>query len=295
MPVKFILDTDIGTDVDDAWALALCLASCEIDLVGVTLVYGDLNVRSRIALKLFKLANRTDIPVYKGLAKPLQDGVSVYWAGHEGTNTDFSDINGLSARDGAVDFILDIVRDNPDEVVICSIGPLTNIAEAVRRKPTVMRRVRRIVSMVSSYEGEGHAVREHNGCSDPLATRLVLEFGIPATIIGLNVTKRVSITRGQVGSMASSGLAGYLRAMTEQYFEVIGRDFTYMHDPLAAASVIDPAVVVTKSMAAQVLDDGRVAYKSDTSSWLDVCVDVDEKKFNQLLASRTVSTRRCPD
>lgn len=285
MAIKLILDTDIGTDVDDAWALALCLASEEIDLLGVTLVHADLDTRAKIALKMLKLAGRTDVPVYRGLSHTLVPDGEYVWAGHEGTETDFSDIVGLEARDGAVDFILDTVEANPGEVVVCPIGPLTNIGEAVRRSPETMRKVKNLAIMGTTYAGEGPdaAAREHNGWVDPVATRLVLEAGIPATVVGLNVTTRVLVRREDVRKLEGSPLGDYLAAMTYQYYGLIGRNHTYMHDPLAVATTIDPGVVSTREMSAHVLDDGRAAYRTDPEGWLDVCVDVFPERFEKLL------------
>ncbi len=152
MAIKLILDTDIGTDVDDAWALALCLASNEIELLGVTLVHANLDIRAKIAFKMLKLANRLDVPVYKGLSETLAENGNWIWAGHEGANTDFSDVEEMTATDGAVDFILDTVKRYPNEVAICSIGPMTNIAEAIRRSPDIMSKVKKACNY-------GHKIR----------------------------------------------------------------------------------------------------------------------------------------
>ena len=288
MAVKLILDTDIGSDVDDAWALALCLASPEIELIGVTLVHADLDTRARIALKMLKLAGRTDVPVYKGISKPLTESASIYWAGHEGTMTDFSDIAGLEARDGAVDFILDTIERSPGEVVLCPVGPMTNIGEAIRRAPETARKAKKLAIMGTTYAGEGveSASPEHNGCVDPLATKLVMESGIPATVVGLNVTMQVKVRPEDLAGLAGSPFGEYLAAMTNQYFRVAGREFTYMHDPLAVAAVFEPSLVTTRRMRAQVLDDGRVAYTSDDRGVLDVCTGVDVVGFEAMLTSR---------
>jgi len=291
MATKLILDTDIGTDIDDAWALALCLASPEIELVGVTLVHADIDTRAKIALKMLKLAGRTDIPVYKGLSHPLTEGLGVYWHGHEGTDTDFSDIAGLSAKDGAVDFILDTIRRNPGEVVVAPIGPMTNIGAAIRKDCSTMRRVRRLTVMGATYEGEGRdkAAPEHNVRCDPHAAKVVLESDIPATVVGLNVTGRVRIRRDELQAIKDTPFGGYLAAMTGQYFGICGRDYSFMHDPLAIASEIDPSVVTTRKMSAEVLEEGKVAFTTDPSGSLDVAVDVDVDRFENLLRARVRS------
>ena len=288
MPVKMILDTDIGTDVDDAWALALCLASPEIDLLGVTLVYADLETRAKIALKMLKLAGRTDVPMYKGMSQPLAEGLTPYWPGHEGTETDFSDIEGMSANEGAVDFILDTVRSNPGEVVIAPIGPLTNIAAAIQRDPETMRKVKRLAIMGSTYEGEGpeHAGIEHNIKCDPVAAKIVYESGIPAVSVGLNVTGKVVIRREDLAGIKQTAFGAYLSAMTEQLYGIWGRDHAYMHDPLAVATQIDPNMVTTRAMTAEALGEGRIAFTSSDNGPVDVCVGVDVERFEDLLRSR---------
>lgn len=291
MSEKLILDTDIGSDVDDAWALALCLASPEVDLLGITLVHADLDVRAKIALKILKLTNRQNIPVYKGISQPLTPDQPCHWAGFEGTNTDFSDIDESAARDGAVDFILDMVKKYPGEVVISPIGPLTNIAGAIRRDPETMRKVKRLAIMGSTYTGDGpeHAEPEHNIRCDSLAANIVLESGIPVTLVGLNVTSKVVIRREELSAIKSNSFGDYLAAMTEQIFELWHREATNMHDPLAVATQIDPSLFKTRKMRAEVLEEGRVALTSDNNGWIDVCVDVDAGGFEKLLLSRVTA------
>ena len=289
MAQKLILDTDIGTDVDDAWALSLCLASGEIDLLGVTLVHADLDTRAKIALKMLRLAGRPQVPVYKGISKPLTESAQVYWAGHEGTETDFSDVAGLTANEGAVDFILESARAHPGEVVVCPVGPLTNVGEAIRRDLETMRKVRQIVIMGGTFAGEGKdlASREHNACVDPDASRLVLESGIPVRLIGLNVTMQVTITRDDVRPLQGCAYGDYLAAMSYQYFEVARRDVLYMHDPLAVATVIAPSLVTTRPMSARVLDDGRISWTS--GGLIDVCTQVNAPAFTRLLLEKVYS------
>lgn len=290
MGIKVILDTDIGTDIDDAWALALCLAVDELDLIGVTLVHADLETRARIALKMLKLAGRDDIPVYNGISMPLTPGAGLYWAGHEGADTDFSDISGMRARDGAVDFILETVDRYPGEVALCPVGPLTNIGEAFRRSPETMAKLGKLAIMGATYEGAGPAAaaREHNASVDPVATKLVLESRVPATVVGLNVTAKVVVRMDDVRTMHGSPFGDYLAAMTDHYCRLAGRDFTYMHDPLAVATLFDPSVTATRPMRAEVLDDGCVVWSaaSDESGALDVSVDVDADRFENMLVSR---------
>ncbi len=291
MATKLILDTDIGTDVDDAWALALCLASKEIDLLGVTLVHADLETRAKIALKMLKLAGRVDVPVYKGLSETLTQGGRIYWAGHEGTETDFSDIEELPIREGGVDFIIESAERYPGELIVCSIGPMTNIGAAILSNPDAMKRINMLAIMGTTYQDEGQnvAAPEHNACIDPTSTKIVMESSIPALVVGLNVTTKVMVRKSDLNLVENSQLGKYLADMTRQYYRICGRDFTYMHDPLAVAAIIDRSIVKTHKMVAEVLDDGRVAYTHASDSTLDVCVDVDVDTFENMLISRIYS------
>lgn len=286
--IRLILDTDIGTDVDDAWALALCLASPEIDLAGVTLVHADLEVRAAIALKMLRQAGRTDVPVVKGISSPLTPGGRTHWGGHEGRGIDFSDLQDLSAGNGAVDFILESVRGCAEDLAICAVGPLSNIGEAVRRDPETMRRLRRLVIMGGDFRGEGveNAGSEHNIRTDPDAARIVLESGVPAMLVGLNVTTQVAVREEDLAGFETSALGNLLAIMTRDYFELIGRRFTWMHDPLAVAAVFDSSVLRTERMSACVVEDGRVVYSRDPEGSVEVAVEVDVRRFENLLMER---------
>ncbi|HLZ07252.1 MAG TPA: nucleoside hydrolase, partial [Chloroflexota bacterium] len=126
MAIRVILDTDIGTDVDDCLALAFLLSSPEIQLDAVTCVYGDVLLRGRMARKLLRLAGRADVPVSLGVGKPLLGRVPVYWGGHEGIGLlDAGDEAPLPLVEPAVDYIVRQVLTNPGQIHLVAIGPLT--------------------------------------------------------------------------------------------------------------------------------------------------------------------------
>jgi hypothetical protein len=146
---KIILDTDIGTDVDDAWALATVLGSPELDLLGVTTVYGDTALRASIARTLLILAGRADIPVACGQERPLPGAPAVYWPGHEGRGllrfdgSDPQDFHPLPASD----FIIEMSHRYAGELLLVAIAPLTNVAMALRRDPSLVRWLQGVVLM----------------------------------------------------------------------------------------------------------------------------------------------------
>ena len=127
---KVILDTDIGTDVDDCLALAVLLGSPEVELVGVTCVYGDVQLRSRMVRKLLALAGQAETPVYAGLEPPLLGVRPVFWPGHEGVGLLHAEDDALAPEaEHAVDALLRITREQPGEIDLIAIGPLIFLHE----------------------------------------------------------------------------------------------------------------------------------------------------------------------
>src|SRR5690242_3521920 len=130
MPTPIIFDTDIGTCVDDVLALAVVLGSPELALVGVTCVYGDVDLRARMVRKLLRLHGSLDIPILRGASQPLLRLEPIYWEGHEGEGLLESGDDIPKASEGAVDFIVRTVRENPGQIHLLALGPLTNVALA---------------------------------------------------------------------------------------------------------------------------------------------------------------------
>ena len=145
MPRRIVLDTDIGTDVDDALALALTLASPELELVAVTTVAGDTMRRARIAARLLALADRADVPVHAGCERALSAPGGFAWFGHEGDGILEGSADAVSGEP-AVDALLRLFGP-AEELELVAIGPLTNVAVALEREPAFARRVARLTVM----------------------------------------------------------------------------------------------------------------------------------------------------
>ncbi|MEV0838285.1 nucleoside hydrolase [Actinocatenispora sera] len=210
MTHRVVLDTDIGSDVDDALALAVLLGSPEVDLVGVTTVYGDTALRARLAARLARLAGREVVAV-AGQREPLS-GRDVWWAGHEGGSFDDLGDEPISAGDG-VDFLVDTVRSAPGEIDLVAIGPLTNVAAAVRADPRFAGTLRHLYVMGGRFGhapdgGPGPRTAEHNFRSDATAAHLVHAAGIRSTTTGLDVTTTVRLGRAAVDRIGAAGALG---------------------------------------------------------------------------------------
>src|SRR5262249_9526126 len=138
---KIILDTDIGDDVDDAFALALALESPEIEIVGVTTAWGDTALRARMVRRMLLENGRAEIPVAEGIATASKTNFSqADWA--KGGPDE-------AKKDGAA-FLLNEIRKNPGEITVVAIGPLTNIGTAIERDAATFRKLKRVVLMGGS-------------------------------------------------------------------------------------------------------------------------------------------------
>ncbi len=257
-----ILDTDIGTDVDDVVALGLLLRSPSIDLRAVTTVYVDAVLRARMVEAVLAVAGRPDVPVGRGADRPLLDRDPLYWEGHEG--------EGLlrdEERDGqvwprAVDLLIETVLARPGEVTVLAVAPLTNIALALLREPRFATAVHRIVIMGGivqrRFDQLAAPYAEHNIRCDPEAAQIVLASGAPITLVPLDVTTRVRIRRDALPRIAAADALGALVAdQLGRYMARKGRDWTHPHDPLAASAAIQPDLLRTTPMRVDVETRGE--------------------------------------
>jgi len=254
---RIVLDTDIGTDVDDALALALALASPEIELVAVTTVSGDTALRARIAARLLALGGRADVPVYAGCTRPLGGGAGFAWFGHEGDGI-LDGSRDAIASEPAADALVRLCRQEQG-LELVAVGPLTNVAHALERAPDLAERIVRLTVMggwlrgVVVGENPLPPAVDYNLCADPVASRRVLAAGIPTRLVPADVTVRVWLTESDVVALERSALPlhGAL-ARAVRVWSPLQRDLfaglgaplpaenaAFLHDPLALACAHD--------------------------------------------------------
>jgi purine nucleosidase len=263
LTTRVILDTDIGTDVDDILALALVLCAPELELAGVTVVYGDVLLRARMVRKVLNLRGREDVPVLIGVSKPLLGLQPLYWAGHEGKGLLEPEDEALAPdREHAVDFIVRTVMENPGQIHLITIGPMTNAALAFLREPALAENLLHLTIMggvVRGPEGLHLPYCEHNVRCDPEAAHAVLSSGAPMTLVPLDVTTQVKVYAEGADRIRAGGtpfhraVAGQLDAYPYFY----PRGYTYLHDPLAVATLIEPGLVTTRPLHVDVELAGR--------------------------------------
>src|SRR5699024_10892319 len=170
-----VLDTDIGSNVDDLLALLFTLGSTKLDLVGVTTVYGDTTLRAKVAHSILELAGRADVPVGYGVETPLS-GKPVFWTGHEGEGYNLSDVS--EPRTSASSLYEAALAEHGSNLVVAAIGPLTNVVTALQSASTMPRCV---VAMAGQF---GSGEPEHNVSSDAVAAAQLMELGVPVVFVG---------------------------------------------------------------------------------------------------------------
>jgi purine nucleosidase len=253
MSTKVLLDTDIGSDIDDAVCLAYLLANPECDLLGITTVTGDTVARAKMASVLTKIAKK-NIPIHPGATKcivteqkqPLvtQAAALDKWA-HD---TKFS-------SGEAIEFMRQTIRANPGEVVLFGIGPMTNIAALFAVDEEIPKLLKGLVLMCGHFQATApHA--EWNALVDPTATAIVYRAKTPYhRSIGLDVTMKVTMPAAQVRERFKAPLLRPVLDFAEVWFQK-AETITF-HDPLAAATIFDDSICT--------FEKGRIAIelKSD--------------------------------
>jgi inosine-uridine nucleoside N-ribohydrolase len=255
-PFRVIIDTDPG--VDDALALLLAMRSPELKIEGITPVAGNVPLELGLpnALRMVEIANRTDIPVAPGAKAPLLRRLvtATYAHGENGLGgTVFPEPTTKPIAEPAAEFIRRIVRKFPGEVTLIPIGPLTNIATALMLDAELAGMVKGIVLMGGSLSGGNITpAAEFNIYVDPEAARIVFQSGVPITMVGLDATRKTSLTEEHVRTLeaeqnpVSQAAAKIGRNAINRNRErgfLVGPN---MHDSLAVAAFLDPSILTFK-------------------------------------------------
>ncbi len=252
-PFRVIIDTDPG--VDDALALLLAMRSPELKIEAITPVAGNVPLELTLpnALRLVEIAGRTDIPVAAGARAPMMRRLvtATYAHGENGLGgAVFPDPTIKPVATPAAELIRDVVRKYPGEVTLITLGPLTNIATALNSDSDLAGKVRGLTMMGGSLSGGNITpAAEFNIYVDPEAARIVFQSGIPITMVGLDVTRKTSLTDEHVKTLEAA------KNPVSQAAATIGRNAVNrnrdrgflvgpnMHDSLAVAAFLDPTIL----------------------------------------------------
>ena len=299
-PFRVIIDTDPG--VDDALALLLAMRSPELKIEAITPVAGNVPLELSLpnALRMVEIAGRTDIPVAVGAKTPLLRRLvtAAYAHGENGLGgAVFPEPKIKPIVEPAAKFISQIVRKYPGEVNLITIGPLTNIAIALNMDPELARMVKSLTMMGGSLSGGNITpAAEFNVYVDPEAARIVFQSGIPITMVGLDVTRKTSLTdehvkileagQNPVSQAAAKIARNAINHNREQGF-LVGPN---MHDSLAVAGFLDPSLLKFQDFYVDVETTGELT-AGETLGYSPMSGDLQRRPESEKQAALTMQIR----
>jgi len=306
MPTKVILDVDTGTD--DAVALMVAALSPDLELVGATSVNGNtsLDYTTENTLRVFDWIGLPQIPVHRGVHRPLARTQAARGMATR-IHGDLLDLppvsNGAVLQPGhAVDWLIDTYLASDGDIVLCPVGPLTNIAMAIQKAPEIIEKIPEIVIMGGAHDhGNITASAEFNIWLDPEAARIVVNCGRPIRMIPLDATHRALVSLEDcralraLGTPAGEAAARFVEKRIDGYDAVQPMHragAAPVHDALAVCAIIDPTIVTTHHIPVDVetnaeLSVGRTVcdfrFRSGKPANVHFAMDADEPKFVAML------------
>lgn len=285
-PIPVIFDTDIGTDIDDAYALAQILGSPELKLVGVTTVSGDAVARARLAAKLLAVAGHPEVPVYAGTSTPTQYMAQTDWA------------KGFASpalhENGGVEFLRAQINAHPGELTIIAVGELTNLGALLAAEPGLGKKIKAIALMGGAlrngYAAGSKPEPEWNIKSNAAAAQAVFSSGVPLLVAPLDSTGQLKLPpawRVRIFSHATP-LNDALAAL----------DFIWLHtnhwkgdaptlfDNLAVALVATPGIAPLTALHVVVDPDGLTREVAGAPPNAQVALTVDAQAFFEYFTAR---------
>ena len=265
-PRRVIIDTDPGAD--DAMAIILALNSPEFKVEALTVVPGNVDSRQGLenALKIVSLAGRCDVTVAAGAQHPLNQKLitAQFWHGKNGlANVELPASKCQADPRFGPDLIIEMVHKYPHEITLIPIGPLTNIALAVSKDPSIAALVHNIVIMGGSITGGNvNGAAEANIYNDPEAAQIVFNAGWMVTMVGSDVGERTLITRKYLAELQSSHgpQSDFIAKLADFYLtrsEKSGYSGAAMYDPLAVGIALDPTLGTLREMHVDVETKGE--------------------------------------
>ena len=323
--LKVIIDTDPGlgepgSDIDDGLAIALALFSPELEVLGLTVVNGNVDALTGVdvARRLTRRLGQADLPVLLGATAPLERDMAPVRALFDAAlpphaRSIGAGLLGPTSDQHAADFLVEQVAAAPGEVVVIAIGPMTNLALAIAKDPTFASNVRELVLMAGSattYAQNITVVGDFNAYVDPEALDIVLRSGAKITMVGLDQTSRVMLTRDDAsalrGGPAADDFSRWVADCTDAWIDYLGvafpnrpehRTACFLHDPLVVAAVIDRSLCTwqradvraetTSELARGLVVANRgLALEPMATANATVAIDTDVEAFRRLFLER---------
>lgn len=304
---KIIIDVDTG--IDDALALALATRSKELDILGVSTVAGNVPVdlASLNSLRLLKLLGREDIQLYEGHEKPLERGIkfrdTVHGEGGLGGQL-LSMKTRSKSKTHAVDYIIEMIKKHPGDISLIMLGPLTNLAGAIRKDSSIIEKIKRVYIMGGAVGVPGNIspVAEFNFYTDPESAYEVLHSGLRINLIGLNITEKTRFTEDDLKDMDPKNPYGkFIKNISELYMEktslMRGPGNTSLHDPVVLAACIDEEIIQYERVFVDVEYSSRISDRQSIGYFgrrayvpnVNLGIAIDRERFKTLFIDRVLS------
>jgi len=283
---KVIIDTDIGDDIDDVFAVALALSSPDLEVLGITTAWGDTQLRARLVDRLLCETGTQNIPVLAGV--PTESRVPL---DHRRWAERFPKPD--KPYPPAANFIREQIRKYPSQITLLAIAPFTNVGGLIERDPETARKLKRIVIMGGSvYRGyndysymPNHPDAEYNIASDVPAARRMFAAGVPLFVMPLDSTQiKLDETRRQIIFQQSTPLTDALTLLYHQW----GQLTPTLFDPVAVAFAISPEICPTTKMRLEI-DDKGFTRPAPGAINAEVCLNSKSDDFFQLYMTRVLN------
>ena len=283
-PAKIIIDSDIGDDVDDVFAIGLALVSPEVEILGISSAWGDTQLRARMIDRLLTETSVTNIPVAEGIPTQAKSSFSqAAWA--KGGNVP------TKSHPPAVDFLLAQIRKDPGNITLVAIGPLTNIGAAIDRDPSTFKKLNRVVIMGGAvrkgYGDLGYAPDrgpqpEYNIYSDVAAAQKLFASGVPIYMMPLDSTQ-LKLGEDKRAFLFKQGTP-LTNALSTLYYQW-GQQTPTLFDAMAVAYVLDPSLCPTTPLHITVGKDGATRESAGAPN-ANACLASDSDQFFRFILPR---------
>jgi purine nucleosidase len=283
-PTKIIIDSDIGDDVDDVFAIGLALVSPEVEILGISSAWGDTKLRARMIDRLLTETNSTNIPVAEGIPTQAKSSFSqAAWA--KGGNVP------TKSHPQAVDFLLDQIKKDPGNITLVAIGPLTNIGAAIDRDPATFKKLNRVVIMGGAVrKGYGdlgfapdHGSQpEYNIYSDVAAAQKLFASGVPIYMMPLDSTQ-LKLDEEKRAFLFKQGTP-LTNALSTLYYQW-GQQTPTLFDAMAVAYVLDPSLCPTTPLHITTDKDGSTRESAGAPN-ANACLASDSDQFFRFILPR---------
>jgi len=291
---KVIIDTDPG--IDDAIAILMALFSSQIEVVGFTTTGGNVSLEkaNRNVLAILDYLH-CNTPVYSGSASPVEGSFryAPQFHGESGLSKNMPNPTSQTSGLSAVDFLIQSISDNPKDITLIALGPLTNICRLIRANKDIVQQVRHLIIMGGALNSKGNVTQyaEFNFFSDYIAANEVLSSGMPITLVDLQACRQVRIDRASASKMTSDSKEGSLAMeLIINWFSADSTRETFeFYDPLALSLAINPEVVACQNMTIGV--ETQITSRLGESNVLrnegntGIVTDVDVSQFFDLFKS----------